>query len=329
MQRREFITLLGGTAAASGLARAARAQQPKPVVGYLGSASPDVWGGRVRAFLQGLNETGFADGRDVIVEYRWAEDQYDRLPMLAADLVRRGVSVIVAPGSAPAALAAKAATTMIPIVFETGADPVELGLVASMSRPGANLTGVTALAFQLGPKRLEVLHEVVPSVRILAALVNPDLGRAAETQTRDLQTAASKMGLELQILQTRTDRDFDAAFATLLERRAGGLVIIPDVLLNGRREQLAALALRHAVPAIFQSREFAAAGGLLSYGAIIGESHRLAGVYTGRILKGEKPGDLPVQQASKVELIVNLKAAKSLGVTVPLSLLGRADEVIE
>jgi putative ABC transport system substrate-binding protein len=327
MRRREFITLFGGAAALAPFA--ARAQQPMPVIGYLGSATPEIWAGRVAAFRQGLGEAGYLEGRNVAIEFRWARDQYDRLPGLMADLVGRGVSVIVTPGSAPAAQVAKAATTSVPIVFETGADPVELGLVASMSRPGGNVTGVTALAFQLGPKRLEVLHEVVPSARVIAALVNPDLGRAAETQTRDLQGAAGKLGLELQILQTRTDRDVDTAFAALGERRAGGLVIIPDVLLNGRREQLAALAFRHAVPAIFQSREFAVAGGLLSYGAIIGESHRLAGVYTGRILKGEKPGDLPVQQATKVELIVNLKTAKALGLNVPLPLLGRADEVIE
>jgi putative tryptophan/tyrosine transport system substrate-binding protein len=328
MRRRDFIALLGGAGVTWPLA--ARAQQPgMPVIGYLGSASPEVWAGRVRAFLQGLNEAGFSEGRNVGIEYRWAEDQYDRLPALAADLVSRGVSVIVAPGSALAALAAKAATTTIPIVFETGADPVDLGLVTSLSRPGGNLTGIAALAFQLGPKRLEVLHEVVPSAKVLAALVNPALGKAAETQTRELRAAAGTLGVELLVLEARSDHDFDSAFATLLERRAGGLVIIPDVLLNGRREQLAALALRHAVPAIFQSREFAAAGGLLSYGAIIAESHRLAGVYTGRVLKGEKPADLPVQQATKVELIVNLKTAKALGVTVPPTLLGRADEVIE
>ena len=326
MRRREFITLLG---AAPAWPLAARAQQPMPVIGYLGGASPDIWAGRVRSFLQGLGEVGFVEGRNVAIEYRWADGQSDRMQALAADLVRRGVTVIVTPGSTLAALAAKAETATIPIVFEIGANPVAAGLVASLNRPGGNITGVTALSFELGPKRLQVLHDLIPSAKLLAVLVNPTVRDFAELQTRDLQDAARALGLKLQVLNASSERDFDAAFATLLQGRAGGLVMVPDVLVNAHREQLATLALRHAVPAIFQSREFAAAGGLMSYGGDIAESHRLAGVYTGHVLKGKKPSDLPVVQATKVQLIINLKTAKALGLAVPLSLLGRADEVIE
>jgi putative ABC transport system substrate-binding protein len=309
---------------------AARAQQPAlPVIGYLGSASPEVWARRLQAFRQGLGEAGFVEGRNVAIEYRWANSQYDRLPGFAADLIRRGVAVIVTPGSAPAALVAKAATTTIPIVFETGADPVTIGLVPSLNRPGGNITGITALSFALGPKRLEVLHEVVPSANLIAALVNPAAGDVAERQAKDLEAAAHAMGLELLVLHAGTDSDLGTAFTTLLQRRAGGLVVIPEVFSNSRPEQIAALALRHAVPAIFQGREFAAAGGLMSYGGDIAETHRLAGIYTGRILKGEKPADLPVIQGTKVELIINLKTAKAFGLNISLPLLGRADEVIE
>jgi putative ABC transport system substrate-binding protein len=300
-----------------------------PVIGYLGSASPDAWADRLKAFRQGLSESGFVEGRNVAIEYRWADSKYERLQELAADLVRRNVNIIVTPASAPAALAAQAATKTIPIVFETGADPVAIKLVASLNRPGGNITGVTATSFALGPKRLEVLREAVPSTKLIAVLVNPAAGDIAERQKQDLQAAALIMGLELLVLQAGADRDLDAAFSTLVQQRAGGLVIIPEVFSNSRREQLAGLALRHAVPAIFQSREFAAAGGLMSYGGDIAETHRLAGIYTGRVLKGEKPSDLPVIQGTKVELIVNLKTAKALGLNLPLSLLGRADEVIE
>jgi putative tryptophan/tyrosine transport system substrate-binding protein len=310
--------------------RAAHAQQPAmPVIGYLGSASPEVWARRLQAFRQGLSEAGFVEGRNVAVEYRWADGQYDRLPGFAADLVRRGVAVIVTPGSAPAALVAKAATTTIPIVFETGADPVTIGLVASLNRPGGNITGITALSFAFGPKRLEVLHEVVPTANLIAALVNPAAGDVAERQAKDLEAAAHAMGLELLVLHAGADRDLDTAFATLLQRRAGGLVVIPEVFSNSHQEQIAAQALRHAVPTIFQSREFATAGGLMSYGGDIAETHRLAGIYTGRILKGEKPADLPVIQGTKAELIINLKTAKAFGLNISLPLLGRADEVIE
>jgi putative ABC transport system substrate-binding protein len=328
MKRREFIALVGSVTASWPFA--AQAQQAvMPVIGYLGSASPDAWADRLKAFRQGLSQSGFVEGRNVTIEYRWADGHYDRLKELAADLVSRGVNVIVTPASAPAALAAQAATKTIPIVFETGADPVTIGLVASLSRPGGNITGVTASSFALGPKRLEVLHEVVPSAGLIAALVNPAAGDIAERQMQDLQAAARTMGLELLVLQAGADGDLDAVFSSLLQKRAGGLVIIPEVFSNSRREQIAALSLRHAVPAIFQSREFAAAGGLLSYGGNISETHHLAGVYTGRILKGEKPADLPVIQGTKAELIINLKTAKALGIDMPPALLGRAEEVIE
>jgi putative tryptophan/tyrosine transport system substrate-binding protein len=328
MKRREFMALLGGAAACVPLGAHAQ-QAAMPVIGYLGSASPEAWAGRLKAFRQGLSESGFVEGRNVTIEYRWADNHYDRLQALAADLVSRGVNVIVTPASAPAALAAQAATRTIPIVFETGADPVTIGLVASLNRPGGNITGVTASSFALGPKRLEVLREVVPSARLIAALVNPAAGDIAERQKQDLQAAARTMGLELLVLQAGEDRDLDTAFSTLVEKRAGGLVIIPEVFSNSRREKIAALTLRHAVPAIFQSREFTFAGGLLSYGGDVAETHHLAGVYAGRVLKGEKPADLPVIQGTKAELIINLKTAQALGLEMPSALLGRADEVIE
>jgi putative ABC transport system substrate-binding protein len=326
--RRQFITLLGGAAFAWPLV--ARAQQPAmPVVGYLGGASPDAWATRLQAFHQGLSETGFDDGRNVVIEYRWAENKYDRLPALAAELVSRNVAVLVTPGSAPAALVAKNATTTIPVVFETGADPVAIGLVASLNRPGGNVTGITALSFELGPKRLEVLHEALPAANPIAVLVNPTAGDIAERQTKDMQAAARKLGLELLVLQTSNDQELDTAFSVMQEKHIGGLVVIPDVFINSKIEQIAKLALRYRVPAIFQTPQFAAAGGLMTYGGNIVETHRLAGIYTGRILKGKKPADLPVIQATKVELVINMKTAKALGLTVPLSLLGRADKVIE
>jgi putative ABC transport system substrate-binding protein len=330
VKRREFITLIGGVAA-SPLLRplAARAQQPPmPVIGFLHSASPDSVAHQMRAFIQGLSEASYTDGQTVAIEYRWADGQYDRLPVLAADLVRRRVTVIATTGGNASALAAKAATATIPIVFFSGVDPVEAGLVASLNRPGGNITGVTSLGVELGPKRLELLHELLPTATVIAALGNPT-NLSTETQIRNLRAAARTLGLELHELHASTEREIDAAFATLARLRARALVIAPDGYLNSRSEQLAALTLRHAVPTIYTYREFAAAGGLMSYGGSDTDSYRQVGVYAGRILKGEKPADLPVQQSTKVELIINLKTAKALGITVPLSLLGRADEVIE
>jgi ABC-type uncharacterized transport system substrate-binding protein len=300
-----------------------------PVIGYLGSASPDVFASRLRAFLQGLSEAGYVEGRNVTIEYRWAEGQYDRFPAFAADLVRNKVAVIAAPGSTPAAVAAKAATTTIPIVFLTATDPVEIGLVASLNRPGGNVTGVTALSVELGPKQLQMLHEVVPKASAVALLVNPTSPMVAETQARALETAAHTRGLRLHVQHASTERDFDGVFAALVQRRAGALVISSEALFTNRSGQLASLALRHGMPAIYQFREFAAAGGLMSYGPSLLDMHRLAGVYTGRILKGEKPAELPVQRSTKFELVINLKTAKALGLTIPQSVLLRADEVIQ
>jgi putative ABC transport system substrate-binding protein len=308
---------------------AARAQQPAlPVIGLLNSSSPDLSADRLRVFREGLSESGYVEGRNVAIEYRFAQDDFERLPELAADLVRHRVAVIAAPGSVAAAYAAKAATATIPIVFQTGVDPVEAGLVASLNRPGGNLTGVTTLGVEVGAKRLELLHELVPTATIIALLVNPT-SRNVERESRGMQAAARVLGLQLHVLQASAERDFEAAFAKLAQLRAGALVIGGDAFLISRSEQLAALALSHAVPTIFQYREFVAAGGLISYGGNITDATRLVGVYTGRILKGEKPADLPVQQGTKVVLTINMKTAKALGLTVPLTLLGRADEVIE
>jgi putative tryptophan/tyrosine transport system substrate-binding protein len=327
IRRREFITLLGGTAAAWPLA--ARAQQPIPVIGFLGSASPDLYAGRVRAFHQGLGETGYIEGRNVTIEYRWSEGRNDRLPELAAELVHRRVTVIACVSGTPAALAAKAATTTIPIVFQVGVDPVGAGLVASLARPGGNLTGVTTLSVELVAKRLELIHDMVPTANIVALLVNPTSQIVSEPMIRNVQAAAHTLGVKLQVLYASSDRDFDTAFTRLRELRAGALVIGTDAFFISRGEQLAQLAAGHAVPTIFQYREFAAAGGLASYGGSGTDPTRQVGVYTGRILKGEQPADLPVQQEAKVELIVNLKAANTLGLEVPPALLARADEVIE
>ncbi len=329
MRRREFITLLGGAAAWPLAARAQ--QQPLPVVGFLNAASPDLFAHVVRAFHLGLNESGYVEGRNVAIEYRWAENQYDRLPTLAAELVRRRVSVITTGSATLAALAAKAATATIPIVFLTGADPVQLGLVASLNRPGGNLTGVTTLNTEITPKRLQMLRELLPTTTILAMLVNPfNIPANVETEVRQVQAASQTLGLQMiHVLQASTERDLDSAFSTLIQRRAGGLVISADTFFSGKSVELATLASRHAVPTISPYREFVTAGGLMSYGGSVTELYRLVGVITGRVLKGEQPADLPVQQVTKVELILNLKAAKALGLDVPPTLLARADEVIE
>jgi putative tryptophan/tyrosine transport system substrate-binding protein len=314
--------LLGGVATWPVAARA----QAMPVIGFLDTRSPETDSVRLRAFRQGLSDTGYVEGQNVAIEYRWAGGQYDRLPAMAADLVRRQVAVIFAtPGVS--ALAAKAATATIPIVFTSGIDPVRFGLVASLNRPGGNLTGSSSLAVELGPKRLGLLHELVPTATVIALLDNPT--NPANVSNEQYQAAARSLGLKLTLLQASSEREFDAVFASLLQRRAGALMLSPDPYLTSQSGSLVALAAHHAVPTMFTDSQYVAAGGLASYGASVAETARLAGIYTGRILKGEKPGDLPVQQSTKVELAVNLKTAKTLGLTVPQSLLVAADEVIE
>jgi putative ABC transport system substrate-binding protein len=325
MRRRQFIALLGG---AVSWPLAARAQPPPmQVVGFLGGATADGWAPYVAPFLQGLSETGYVEGRNVAIEYRFADGQYDRLPGMVADLIERQERVIAATGT-PAALAAKAATRTIPIVFEVISDPVQIGLVASLNRPGGNVTGVTQLNVEIGPKLLELIHEVVPTATNIVLLVNPT-NPTADSLSRNLEAAARTLGVRLHVVEVSTERDIDAAFATLVELRAGGLVMGGDAFINTRSRQIAALALRHAVPSIYQSRVFTTAGGLMSYGGDSANAYQHAGVYVGRILKGEKPTDLPVVQATKVELVINLTTAKALGLTMPITLLGRADEVIE
>ena len=324
MKRREFITLLVGAALWPLAARAAAGDAGRRVPQRF---IANGYGRFLSAFLQGLREAGYVEGRNVAIEYRWAEGQYDRLPALAADLVRRRVDVIAAT-STPANRVAKEATTTIPIVFTTSSDPVELGLVASLSRPGSNVTGAVTLNVEVGSKRLELLHEIVPPAAMIVELVNPN-NPNLETQLRNIQAAGHTVGRRILVLSARTQSEIDAAFARLVEQQAGGLLINTDAFFFSQHDQLIALTKRHAIPAIFDRREFVEAGGLMSYGGSVTDVYRLAGIYTGRILDGKKPADLPVQQSTKVELVINFKTAKALGLTLPLSLLGRADEVIE
>jgi putative ABC transport system substrate-binding protein len=325
MKRREFIALLGGTAAMWPLA--ARAQQAMPVIGVLSSASSRDYLPMLAAFRKALGESGYVEGQNVKIEYVWADEQYDRLPALAQDLVRRQVSLIVA-ATTPAALALKPATSTIPIVFAIGADPVRTGLVESLSRPGGNLTGAAHINVETAPKRLELMHELMPKEKVLGLLVNPT-NPVAKSVTAGVQAAAGSLGLELKVVHAHNDRELDAAFASLPGMRVGALVIGTDPFFTSQSEKLGAMSLRLAMPAIYQYRTFTEAGGVMSYGGSITDSYRHAGLYAGRILKGEKPGDLPVQLSTKIELFFNLKTAKALGLDPPLSLLGRADEVIE
>jgi putative ABC transport system substrate-binding protein len=327
MKRRQFIAGLGGAAA---LPLVARAQQPAmPVIGYMGAGRPDAAREVVKEFHRGLSEIGYIEGKNVAIDYRWAEDRLDRLPEMASDLVRRQVSVIVTLQSTASALAAKAATGSIPIVFETGTDPIDSGLVASLNRPGGNITGIYNLIAPVAAKRLELLHEVMPAVTSLAYLVNRTNAVFAESETKELQAAAHSLGLRLLIHNATNQSEMETAFTKLVREGAGGLVVGADLLFYDHADWLIALASRHRVPTIFMWREVIAAGGLIGYGTDLSEVWRRVGVYTGRILKGEKPADLPVQQATKMQLAINLKAAKALGITFPTALLVRADEVIE
>jgi putative tryptophan/tyrosine transport system substrate-binding protein len=327
LRRREFITLLGGAAA---WPIAARAQQPAmPVIGLLDSRSPDALMDRLRGFRQGLKDTGYVEGENVAIEYRWAENKFDRLPVLAADLVRRRVAVLATSGGIPVAFAAKAATTTIPIVFTVGEDPVRLGLVASLAQPGGNLTGINFLAGELATKRLELLRALVPGATRVAVLVNPAHATVTETTLRDVEPAAHAMGLQMQVLNASTSREIDAAFTTIVRERPDALFVGNDAFFNARRVQLVLLAGRHGVPAIYSDREYAEAGGLMTYGSNIVDVYRQVGDYAGRILKGAKPTDLPVVQSSKFELVINHQTARMLGLALPPTLLATADEVIE
>jgi len=325
VNRREFITLLGGAVA---WPLAVRAQQPMPVIGYLYEGWPEPNAQLLAAFRKGLSETGYFEGRNVTIEFRWALGQYDRLPELAVELVRRRVAVIVAPGGMPAALAVKAATTTVPIVFGTGGDPEQTGLVASLNRPGGNVTGVSAMNVELTTKRFGLLHELLPGAARFAVLVNPD-SPLTEPAITDLRAAASSIGRELEVLTAKTNRDINAAFATLVQKRADALFINGDAFFTSRVVQLATLAVHHRVPAIYALRDFVMAGGLMSYGASFADMFRQVGIYAGRVLKGEKPADLPVLQATKFELVINAQTVRMLGLTVPDKLLATADEVVE
>ncbi len=327
MRRRQFITLLGSAAVAWPLG--ARAQQAsKPVIGFVNSASAQSYTAQLTAFHKGVEARGFVDGRNVAIEYRWADGQIDRLPMLICDLIDRRVTVIAATGS-PAALAAKAANTTIPIVFETSLDPVKSGLVASMNRPGGNITGVTQSNTESAAKRLQLMHELLPAVRVMALLVNPADAVLTAVTENEVQAAARNLGLQVHVVRARSEREFESVFTQLAELKAGGLVIGGSALFTSHSAQLGALAARRGIPAIYQHRGFIVTGGLLSYGSDVTDAYRLTGIYVGRILNGDKPSDLPVQQINKFELYINLKSAKALGIEVPLPLLGRADEVIE
>jgi putative ABC transport system substrate-binding protein len=327
MDRRAFSGRVAGGVLAAPLAT--RAQTPAmPVIGFLSSVSPAQWSPFVAAFRQGLNEAGYVEGKNVAIEFRWAEGQFDRLPALAADLVSRHVAIIVATGGSRSGLAAKAATSTIPIVFGTGGDPVEQGLVPSLGRPGGNATGVSIFTSDLMTKRLELLHELVPTAIEIALVVNPN-SPTTESDERKAQQQVRSYGQRIRVLRASTEQEIDAAFATFAQLRPGGLIIAPNPVLNARREQFVALAARYSVPAIYEGRESAAAGGLMSYGPSLADAYRQVGIYTGRILKGAKPADLPVLQPTKFELVINLKTAKALGLTIPQSLLLRADEVIQ
>ena len=325
IERRKFLATLGGAAAAWPLA--AGAQQPVPVIGFLNGTSPEGYAPYVAAFRQGLKEAGYVDGQNATIEYRWAEGQYDRLPTLAADLVRRNVTVIAAT-STPAAQAAKALTSTVPIVFTTGDDPIKLGLVASFNRPGGNATGVSHFIGELGSKRLGLLRELLPGITVIATLLNPNFP-GAERQLRDAEAAAGALGLQLIVLRATTEREIDAAFATMAQQGTSALVVGGDPFFIARREQIVALAARHAIPTIYPARDFAVAGGLMSYGTDFADAYRQAGVYTGRIVRGEKPADLPVQRSTKFEFVINFNTAKALGLAVPNSMQLLADEVIE
>jgi len=327
MRRREFIWLFGGAAVLWPLAVYAQ-QRPLPVIGFLNVASPGPLRQQIAAFHEGLKESGYVEGQNVAVEYRWAEGQYERLPELAADLVRQQVSVIFVGGGAPAELAVKAATTTIPIVFSTGGDPVRSGLVASLNQPSGNITGVYHFATGLEAKRLGLLHEMLPKATPIAVLINPNYADA-ENQLRDVQEAAARLGVQLVVVRANAESDFNAAFSTVVQQRSGALLVCASPFFNNRREQLVVLAARHALPTIYEWRDFAAAGGLMSYGTSLADAYRQAGVYAGLILKGAKPADLPIVQATRFEFVINLSTAKALGIEVPPTLSARADEVIE
>jgi ABC-type uncharacterized transport system substrate-binding protein len=329
MRRREFITLLGGVAVVACPIAAHAQQATMRVVGFLGAASPETSADRLRAFRQGLKEAGFVEGENVVIEYRWADNEFGRLPALAAELVRRPVAAIVTSGGSPPALAAKAATATIPIIFIVPMDPVRLGLVASLAQPGGNATGINFFSEELTAKRLGLLRELVPGMARVAVLANPSNATATETVLRDVEAAARAMGLQVQVVNADTSREIDAAFATFGRERPDALFVIGGPFLLSRRVQLALLAARHAIPASYGSREYAEIGGLMSYGASLIDAHRQAGVYAGRILTGAKPAEVPVMQSTRFELVINLPAAKALGLEVPPTLLARADEVIE